>query len=292
MPSSVDCGGARASGDGKFRGSRADRGATLDHWCARVESRRDEPEQVINDRQTNIHNPTLTVFLPLPEKATGAAVVIAPGGGHAHLADVHEGYRVAEVFAEQGVAAFVLKYRLAKDRAQGGKLALHRRRACPDRCATGAAAGARAGERVEIESGGDRRAGVLSRAENWRCWPAPVLSRRNRLRPIRLAAVVMARFRGPDVSRPHRSPGHRAQWPVATVFYRGRRKRSVCGRDRAVFSATAASQGGDRVSRLRRDRPRLRHSPDQSAFGRGVAESVCGLVGKSGFLKGGAAGAR
>jgi len=85
------------------------------------ESRRDEPEQVINDRQTNIHNPTLTVFLPPPEKATGAAVVIAPGGGHAHLADVHEGYRVAEVFAEQGVAAFVLKYRLARDRAQGGK---------------------------------------------------------------------------------------------------------------------------------------------------------------------------
>ena len=85
------------------------------------ESRRDEPEQVINDRQTNIHNPTLTVFLPAREKATGAAVVIAPGGGHAHLADVHEGYRVGETLAAQGVAAFVLKYRLAKDRAQGGK---------------------------------------------------------------------------------------------------------------------------------------------------------------------------
>ncbi len=85
------------------------------------EARRDEPEKVINDRQTNIHHPTLTVFLPSPEKATGAAVVIAPGGGHAHLADVHEGYRVAEVLAEQGVAGFVLKYRLAKDRAQAGQ---------------------------------------------------------------------------------------------------------------------------------------------------------------------------
>jgi endo-1,4-beta-xylanase len=85
------------------------------------ESRRDEPEQVINDRQTNIHNPTLTVFLPPPGKGSGAAVVIAPGGGHAHLADVHEGYRVGETLAAQGVAAFVLKYRLAKDRAQGGK---------------------------------------------------------------------------------------------------------------------------------------------------------------------------
>lgn len=85
------------------------------------EARRDEPEKVINDRQTNIHFPTLTVFLPLPEKATGAAVVIAPGGGHAHLADVHEGYRVAEELAGRGVAGFVLKYRLAKDRAQAGQ---------------------------------------------------------------------------------------------------------------------------------------------------------------------------
>lgn len=85
------------------------------------EQRRDEAEQVINDRQTNIHQPTLTVFLPPAGKATGAAVVIAPGGGHAHLADVHEGYRVAEALAEQGVAGFVLKYRLAKDRAQAGK---------------------------------------------------------------------------------------------------------------------------------------------------------------------------
>lgn len=85
------------------------------------EARRDEPEKVINERQTNIHHPTLTVYLPSPEKATGAAVVIAPGDGHAHLADVHEGYRVAEALAEQGVAGFVLKYRLAKDRAQAGQ---------------------------------------------------------------------------------------------------------------------------------------------------------------------------
>lgn len=85
------------------------------------EARREEPEKVINERQTNIHNPTLTVFLPAPAKATGAAVVIAPGGGHAHLADVHEGYRVAETLAEQGVAGFVVKYRLAKDRAQAGQ---------------------------------------------------------------------------------------------------------------------------------------------------------------------------
>jgi acetyl esterase/lipase len=55
--------------------------------------------------------PTLTVFLPPPEKATGAAMVICPGGGYAHLAD-HEGSQYARWFNEQGIAGFVLKYRL------------------------------------------------------------------------------------------------------------------------------------------------------------------------------------
>lgn len=55
--------------------------------------------------------PTLTVFLPPPEKATGAAMVICPGGGYAHLAD-HEGSHYARWFNEQGIAGFVLKYRL------------------------------------------------------------------------------------------------------------------------------------------------------------------------------------
>jgi acetyl esterase/lipase len=55
--------------------------------------------------------PTLTVFLPPPEKATGAAMVICPGGGYSHLAD-HEGSQYARWFNEQGIAGFVLKYRL------------------------------------------------------------------------------------------------------------------------------------------------------------------------------------
>lgn len=85
------------------------------------EARKDEPEKIMNNRQTNIHFPTLTAFLPDAAKATGLAVVIAPGGGHAHLADEHEGYAVARWLAERGIAGFVLKYRLAKDRAQDGK---------------------------------------------------------------------------------------------------------------------------------------------------------------------------
>ena len=55
--------------------------------------------------------PTLTVFLPDATKATGAAMVICPGGGYGHLAD-HEGSHYARWFNEQGIAGFVLKYRL------------------------------------------------------------------------------------------------------------------------------------------------------------------------------------
>lgn len=55
--------------------------------------------------------PTLTVFLPAKEKATGAAMVICPGGGYGGLAD-HEGSHYARWLNEQGIAGFVLKYRL------------------------------------------------------------------------------------------------------------------------------------------------------------------------------------
>jgi acetyl esterase/lipase len=58
--------------------------------------------------------PTLTAYLPDPAKATGAAIVICPGGGYAHLAP-HEGADYARFLNECGVAGFVLKYRLASD---------------------------------------------------------------------------------------------------------------------------------------------------------------------------------
>jgi len=63
---------------------------------------------------TNIHAPSITPFLPAKDKATGAAVIIAPGGGHQFLTINHEGYDVAQYLADHGVAAFVLKYRLAR----------------------------------------------------------------------------------------------------------------------------------------------------------------------------------
>ncbi|WP_347157054.1 alpha/beta hydrolase [Pontibacter chitinilyticus] len=63
-------------------------------------------------RLSNIRKPTLTVFLPSQDKANGTAVLICPGGGYAMEAAGHEGYEVAKRFNQQGVAAFVLKYRL------------------------------------------------------------------------------------------------------------------------------------------------------------------------------------
>jgi acetyl esterase/lipase len=60
----------------------------------------------------NVTVPTLTPFLPARGKATGAAVIIAPGGGFVLLAMDHEGWAVAKWLQSQGVAAFVLKYRV------------------------------------------------------------------------------------------------------------------------------------------------------------------------------------
>lgn len=57
-------------------------------------------------------NPTLTAYLVPKDKATGAAVMICPGGGYAMLAMDHEGKQIAEWFNSLGIHAFVLKYRL------------------------------------------------------------------------------------------------------------------------------------------------------------------------------------
>jgi acetyl esterase/lipase len=60
----------------------------------------------------NVTVATLTPFLPDPAKATGAAVIVAPGGGFRTLSMNNEGWDVAKALADKGVAAFVLKYRL------------------------------------------------------------------------------------------------------------------------------------------------------------------------------------
>jgi acetyl esterase/lipase len=79
------------------------------------ESRKDEPEQSQDYWVRNVNNPSITVFLPPKEKATGAAVVIAPGGGFRELVFNAEGKQAAEFLNSIGVAAFALKYRLPKE---------------------------------------------------------------------------------------------------------------------------------------------------------------------------------
>src|SRR3954447_5399488 len=60
----------------------------------------------------NVTVATLPPFLPEASKASGAAVIVAPGGGFRVLSMENEGSDVARALADKGVAAFVLKYRL------------------------------------------------------------------------------------------------------------------------------------------------------------------------------------
>jgi acetyl esterase/lipase len=80
------------------------------------ESRVSEAEEVAGANVCNVHNPTLTPYVPEADKATGTGVIICPGGGHSKLCLGHEGYALAEWFRERGIAAFVLKYRLAREK--------------------------------------------------------------------------------------------------------------------------------------------------------------------------------
>lgn len=124
----------------------------------------------------NVTIATLTPFLPDPAKATGAAIVVAPGGGFRTLSMDNEGWDVAKALADRGVAAFVLKYRLnqtpqdlaAYERSTQGTVAGAAR---PPRPAPGAAL-ARLAPQIA-----DARAAfalIRSRAKEWRIDPERV----------------------------------------------------------------------------------------------------------------------
>ncbi len=66
-------------------------------------------------RVSQIHNPSLTVYPAPSDIANGTGVIIAPGGGHQFLSIDLEGTEVAAWLNQQGVTAFVLKYRLYKE---------------------------------------------------------------------------------------------------------------------------------------------------------------------------------
>ena len=79
------------------------------------ESRRDEPEQHQDWWYKNIHNPSLTVYLPPAGKSNGTAVIIAAGGGHRELVFNPKGVEPAQYLASLGITAFALKYRLFRE---------------------------------------------------------------------------------------------------------------------------------------------------------------------------------
>lgn len=78
-------------------------------------------ETTQNNVVRNVSKPTLTAFLPAAGTGNGAAVIVCPGGGYGVLVIDREGYQVAKALNKQGIAAFVLKYRLPDDRIMTDK---------------------------------------------------------------------------------------------------------------------------------------------------------------------------
>ena len=89
------------------------------------EDRQTELEEAESYWVKNVHNPSITAFLPPREKATGAAVIICPGGGHRLLVFNAEGVEAAKYLNSIGVAAFALKYRLGREEGSPYKIEEH-----------------------------------------------------------------------------------------------------------------------------------------------------------------------
>ncbi|WP_353722603.1 alpha/beta hydrolase [Dyadobacter sp. 676] len=82
-----------------------------------AENQETSKDNVVRD----VSIPTLTAFLPPAGMGNGTAVIVCPGGGYGVLVIEREGYRVAKELNRQGIAAFVLKYRLPSDRTMKDK---------------------------------------------------------------------------------------------------------------------------------------------------------------------------
>jgi acetyl esterase/lipase len=91
------------------------------------EDRRNEAPVAKDYYIRNIHNPTITAYLPPKDKATGAAVVICPGGGHSLLVFNAEGADPGRYLSSIGVAAFALKYRLGREQGSPYSIQKHAR---------------------------------------------------------------------------------------------------------------------------------------------------------------------
>jgi acetyl esterase/lipase len=80
------------------------------------EARRGEPETAKDYWVANVHDPSLTVYAADPKHRNGAAIIIFPGGAHKELVFANEGVKGALALNRYGITAFVLKYRLARER--------------------------------------------------------------------------------------------------------------------------------------------------------------------------------
>lgn len=82
---------------------------------------KDIPQNPSEGLVRRVITPTLEIYPPEKDKASGAAIVICPGGGYSVIVYGGEGIMIAKEFAKKGVAAFVLKYRLPNDSFQVNK---------------------------------------------------------------------------------------------------------------------------------------------------------------------------
>jgi len=87
------------------------------------ENKKNEPERAKDWWVKNIHNPSITMYAP--KKRNGTAVIICPGGGHEALVYNSEGKRAALYLNKLGITAFVLKYRLAREKGSAYKIDVH-----------------------------------------------------------------------------------------------------------------------------------------------------------------------
>lgn len=91
------------------------------------ENLKNAPEEAKDYWVRHINNPSIAVYLPPKEKATGAAVVICPGGGHRLLVYNAEGVEPAQFLNNLGITAIVLKYRLGRDTGSPYSVDIHPR---------------------------------------------------------------------------------------------------------------------------------------------------------------------
>jgi endo-1,4-beta-xylanase len=90
-----------------------------------VVTMREEPGIAPFPVTSNIQNPSITPFLPPPGTVPTAAVIVLPGGAHRFLTMGREGNDVGKWLSEHGIAAFVLKYRLAHETNSVYKVEVH-----------------------------------------------------------------------------------------------------------------------------------------------------------------------